>query len=108
MEIYFLTHESCFAFKPNRYNLSLPLVRINTYLFSMLILLINYHWFTFTKAHKDADDMLRPLQSSYARSNWLLRIFYRCCDKVCIELGEVVPLKCPKEYYSYILKHCSK
>ena len=63
----------CFAFTPKPYKLSLPCLHIN----NMPLVYINskYLEFTFSRNHKDGDDMLRQMRTLYARSNRIIRIF---------------------------------
>ena len=42
--------------------------------------------FTFSRGHKDNDDMLRQIGTLYKRSTRIIRIFHNCSTKVLIEL----------------------
>ena len=66
---------------------------------------IKYLGFTFTRNHKDDDDMLRQMRTLYARSNRIVRIFHSCSTKVLIELGRNF---CGFFYCSYLWSQYNK
>ena len=76
----------CFAFIPRLYKLCLPRVHINNVPL-VYVDSIRYIGFTFSRNHKDDNDMLRQMRTLYARSNRIVRIFHNCSTKVLIELG---------------------
>ena len=47
---------------------------------------IKYLGFTFSRNHKEDDDMLRQTRALYALSKRIIRIFHNCSTKVLIEL----------------------
>ena len=58
----------CFAFTPKLYKLCLPCLHINN-MPLVYVDSIKYFGFTFSRNHKDDDDMLRQMRTLYARSN---------------------------------------
>ena len=48
---------------------------------------VKYLRFTFSRYHKDDDDMLRQMRTLYGRSNRIIRLFHNCSATVLIELG---------------------
>ena len=66
---------------------------------------IKYLEFTFSRNHKDGDDMLRQMRTLYARSNRIIRIFHYCITKVLIELGRSF---CGLFYCSYLWSQYNK
>ena len=66
---------------------------------------IKYLEFTFSRNHKDDDDMLRQMRTLYARSNRIVSIFYNCSIKVLIELGRNF---CGSFYCSYLWSQYNK
>ena len=76
----------CFAFTPRLYKLCLPHEHINN---ATLVYVdsIKYLGFTFSRNHKDYDDMFRQMRTLYARSNRIVKIFHNCSTKVLIEHG---------------------
>ena len=60
---------------------------------------IKYLGFTFSRNHKDDDDMLRQMRTLYARSNRIIRMFHNSSVKVLIELGRSF---CGSFYCSYL------
>ena len=66
---------------------------------------IKYLGFTFSRNHKDGDDMLRQMRTLYARSNRINRIFHNCSNKVLIELRRSF---CGSFYCSYLWSQYNK
>ena len=94
----------CFAFTPRLYKLFLPHVHINNVPL-VYVDSIKYLGFTFSRNHKDNDDMLRQMRTRYARSNRTVRIFHNCSTKVLIELGRSF---CGSFYCSYLWPQYNK
>ena len=70
----------CFAFTPRLYKLCLPHVHINNVPL-VYVDSIKHLGFTFSRNHKDDDDMLRQMRTLYARSNRIVKIFHNCSKK---------------------------
>ena len=64
----------CFAFTPRLFKLSLPYLHINNIPISCVDS-VKYLGFTFAGAYKDDNDILNQMQTLYARSIRLSRIF---------------------------------
>ena len=76
----------CVAFTPKLFKLRFPEIDINAALIPYTDS-IRYLGFTFTKSHKDDNDMLRQMRMLCARSNRLVRLVHSCSRNVIIELG---------------------
>ena len=92
----------CFAFTPKPYKLCLPCLHIMPLVY---IDSIKYLGFTFSRNHKDDDDILRQMRTLYARSNRIIRIFHNCSTKALIELGRSF---CESFYYSHLWSQYNK
>ena len=66
---------------------------------------IEYLGFTFSRNHKDDDDMLRQLRTLYARSKRIIRILHNYSTKVWIERGRSF---CGPIYCSYLWSQYNK
>ena len=75
VDLHFIALKSfCFAFTPKLHKICLPCLHINNMYFEYVDS-IKYLRFTFSRNHKDDDDMLKQLRTFYARSNRIIRIF---------------------------------
>ena len=94
----------CFAFTPKPSKLCSPCLHIKN-MPLVYVDSIKYLGFTFSRNHKDDDDMLRQMRTLYARSNRIIWIFHNCSAKVLIDLGRSF---CGSFYCSYLWSQYNK